>query len=89
MDLMRQSFAITLVFLLLWVCLWWLKRRGIATLGGRLRQPDGRRDLELLQRLNLTPQHSLQLVRIKDRSLLVAVHPAGVTVLRETESDSK
>ena len=30
------------------------------------------------ERLVLTPQHSLHLVRIGDRSLLIATHPQGV-----------
>ena len=34
-----------------------------------------------MERLALTPQHSLHLVRIGDRGLLVAAHAAGCTLI--------
>lgn len=84
MSLIQQSAAITFVLVLLWAALWWLKRTGTVT--GRLRLHDVKREMEIVERLALTPQHSLHLVRMKERSLLVAVHPGGVTVIRKMES---
>jgi flagellar biogenesis protein FliO len=84
MSLMQQSGAITFVLVLLWLGLWWLKRKGSVT--GRLRLREPEREMEVVQRLTLSPQHSLHLVRMKERSLLVAVHPGGLSVLREMES---
>jgi flagellar biogenesis protein FliO len=56
---------------------------------GRLRIKDTQRDMEVLQRLSLTPQHSLQLIRVRERRLLVAIHPGGLAVICEMEaSDS-
>ncbi len=84
MTLIEQSAAITFVLVLLWVVLFWLKRNGLA--GGRLRVQIGPREMEMIQRLALTPQHSLHLVRLKGSNLLLAVYPGGVTVIREMES---
>ncbi len=90
MDLIQQSFGITLVFLALWLTLWWLKRRGFASLGTRLKYSDQKREMETIERLALTPQHSVQLIRVQNRVLLLGLHPAGLTVLSEScIADSK
>jgi flagellar biogenesis protein FliO len=82
-DLVRQSCAIAIVFLLLWLALRWLKSRGYATVQTRLRRPEQPREVELLERLVLTPQHSVQLLRFRQQLLLVGLHPAGFAVLSE------
>jgi flagellar biogenesis protein FliO len=84
MSLMQQSAAITFVLVLLWVALWWLKRKGAVT--GRLRLNDAMREMEIVQRMALTPHHSLHLIRMKERTLLIAVHPGGLSVIRDLES---
>jgi flagellar biosynthetic protein FliO len=78
MDLARQSLAITFVLGLLWAALWLLKRRGVVP--GRGRRSSGG-SLESCGRLSLTAQHSIHLVRIGDRNLVLAVHPGGITFL--------
>lgn len=80
MDIVRQSLAITFVFAMLWLALWLLRRRGALRIGF----PKGRRDASLLEsraKVTLSSQHSVHLVRIGQRELVVAVHPAGVTLL--------
>jgi len=79
-EIARQIFSVLLVFALLGVGLWAL-RKGSFRLS--LARPSrGRtRSLETLERLALTPQHSLHLVRIGGRELLVATHPQGCTLL--------
>ena len=42
--------------------------------------------LELLERLSLTPQHQLHLLRINGRTLLLATYPQGVEVVDTTGS---
>jgi flagellar biogenesis protein FliO len=37
--------------------------------------------MERIERLMLSPQHSLHLVRVAGRALLVGVSPAGIQVL--------
>ena len=45
---------------------------------GRAAKP---RSMEVLERLSLTPQHSLHLLRVGDRQLVVATYPQGCSVL--------
>jgi flagellar biosynthetic protein FliO len=78
MDLARQSLAITFVLGLLWAALWLLKRRGTIRVRGN---PSSRGSLESCGKLFLTAQHSIHLVRIGDRNLVLAVHPGGITFL--------
>jgi len=79
MDVMGQMAAVAAVLGLLGGALWWLRRRGIATLAiGRKRS---RRKLELVERLPLSPQHSLHLVRLGETMLLVAASPGGCRLI--------
>ena len=78
MDVIRQSLALTFVFLLLWAALWYLrKRRGIAFSTGRAHKGL----LESRGKLALSAQHAVHLVRVGDRDLVLAVHPSGITLL--------
>ena len=80
MDIVRQSLAITFVFALLSAALWCLRKRGNIRAGfPRARAAHG--VLESRGKLALGPQHSIHVVRIGERDMVVAVHPAGVTVL--------
>ncbi|MCS6953081.1 MAG: flagellar biosynthetic protein FliO [Bryobacterales bacterium] len=54
------------------------RRDGRGSLTGAAR---GERQLERLERLPLSPQHSLYLVRVAGRALLLGVSPAGIQVL--------
>lgn len=73
--------AIAGVFLLLGAVLWSLRRKNAAIFPLFKNAPYARRALETAGRLALTPQHSLHLVRMGDRALLVAVHSTGCTLL--------
>jgi flagellar biogenesis protein FliO len=83
MDIARQVSAVMLVFALLGAAVWTLRR------GGRLRLPAGMRTtgrgraLESVERLALTPQHSLHLVKIGGREVVVATYPQGCALLTE------
>lgn len=78
MDIVRQSLAITFVFALLWGALWVLRKKGAAVLPARR----GERGLiESRARMTLSAQHSVHVVRIGDRELVLGVHPSGVTLL--------
>ena len=39
------------------------------------------RALETIERLPLTPQHTLHVLRLREREILVATHPHGCTLL--------
>ncbi len=44
------------------------------------------KQLELLDRLPLTPQHSLHFVRVSETTYLIATHAGGATMLPVSES---
>jgi flagellar biogenesis protein FliO len=89
----RQLFSVLAVFALLGAALWVLRRRGgirpRSSIAGSLRLPFfGRqtgpgKSLVSLQRLALTPQHSLHLVQINGRVMVVTTHPQGCALLCE------
>lgn len=81
MELIRQVLAVTGVLMLLAASLYVLRRKGVARYALRLPRAAGGRNLEAVERLSLGPQHSLHLVRLAGRGLLVGVSPAGCTVL--------
>jgi len=81
MELIRQISAIALVFALLGLTVWSLRRKGMLRLGVASRSKRGLQGLEIVGRLALSPHHSLQLVRVADRVLLIALHATGCTLL--------
>jgi len=98
-SITRQLLAILLVFGLLGFTLWKLRRGGnpAALLGSwqkltpwRRTAPWGSnkvRAMESLERLSLTPQHALHLVRVQGREIVVATHPQGCTLLLNNPSE--
>jgi len=81
MEILRQLISVALVFGLLALTLWWLKRRNQIRipLGGH--RGRGRGMLEKLERLSLSPQHTLHLVRVGDKTVLLMIHASGCTLL--------
>lgn len=80
MQLGQQIVAVMAVLGLLLLLLTILRRKGFS------RFPIGRagaatRRLELLERAPLTAQHSVHLIRLADRLLLVGVSPSGCHLL--------
>jgi flagellar biogenesis protein FliO len=86
MEVIQQMAAVGLVLLLLGASLWVLRRRGIAgiVLAGR----PAKRRLECLERMALGPQHTLHLVRIDGRELLVAASPSGCALLERHAAEA-
>ncbi len=78
MEAMREALAAGVVLLLLAGCIWWLRRSGLARFAGG-RGPA--RLLRVIERAALSPQSSVHLVRLSERGFLIAVSPAGCTVL--------
>jgi len=83
MDVLRQVFSVLLVFSLLGATLWALRRGGRISFQGfaRKRILGNTRSMVAVERLALTHQHTLHLVRINGREVLVATHPQGCTVV--------
>ena len=83
MEGFQQMAAVIAVLGLLGISLWWLRRRGLAVvLPARRSAP---RRLETLERLPLGPQHTLYLVRLGGRVLLVAASPAGCALVHSMD----
>ena len=77
----QQILAVLFVLGLLGGTLFWLRSKGLARFAATgLRRSSGRR-MQSLERLPLTAQHSLHLVSVSGRVLLIAVSPGGCTVL--------
>lgn len=79
MEWLRALASIALVLGLAMALRWWAARVRAPRLAGRRR--GAARRLEALDRLALTAQHTLHLVRVGDRALLISVHPAGCSLL--------
>ncbi len=84
MDFPPQLVGVLAVFALLGLTLWWLKKKGAIQVAGflpaRLTNRGTRGGEKLLQRvdgLQLTPTHSLALVRMADRAILIGLSPGG------------
>jgi flagellar biogenesis protein FliO len=80
MQLTEQIAMVLLVFMLLGALLWFARRRGMASFPLGSRKSSGRR-LEVLERVPLTAQHALHLVRVSDRTVLIATAPSSCTLL--------
>ena len=83
MEMMQQFMVVIAVFGLLGAALWWLRRRGYATVTGMpglsKRRQSG--SMQAVERLTLTPTHTLHLVRAGDRAILLACSQAGCQVV--------
>lgn len=69
------------VLALLVSALWWLRRKSLVRVGVRGKRKHKQAKLESVERLRLSSQHTLHLVRAADRALIVAVHASGCSLL--------
>ncbi len=86
METTEQLLAVMVVLGLLGGSLWLLKRKGWVRTSLRRPARPGQLRLEVIDRLALTPQHSLHLVRLADRTLLVGLSPQGCNLLESGPS---
>lgn len=82
MEIVRQVLAVLLVLGALAFALWALRRNGRASWSGIGRKEPGR--LAALDRVTLSPHHTLHLVRFGGRVLLVAAHAGGCTLIESS-----
>ena len=86
MELIRQISGALLVLGLLAGTLLVLQRQGRASFHGfRPNRAAGPKRLEVIERVPLSAQHSLQLVRCDNRTLLLSLHPGGCNLLLTTD----
>jgi flagellar biogenesis protein FliO len=94
-DVPRDIFSVVLVLVLLGATLWALRRGARSNVPAHLARWRGRpapgnaKSIETIQRIALTPQHSLHIVRVHGRELIVATHPQGCALLLETSGGSQ
>src|SRR5215475_1608198 len=87
MDVIRQMAAAGAVLTGFAAVLWVLRRVGILRGRGwaKFATPRRPRSLETIERLPLTAQHTLHLVRLGERALLLAATPAGCTLVHTVD----
>jgi len=81
MEAIQQTLVVVFVLGLLGATLYWLRSKGLARFNGKGIGRSGGRRMQTIERLVLTPQHSLHLVNVGGRILLVAVSPGGCSLL--------
>jgi flagellar biosynthetic protein FliO len=81
MEMFQQLAIVAVILAVLCGGMWILKRKGWAQTTMRRSRADGQPRLEVIDRLTLTPHHSLHLVRLADRTLLVGISPNGCNLL--------
>ncbi len=86
MEILEQITMIFIVFVLLGGMLWYLRHKGMASFRFTSKNAGSGRQLELIERLPLTPSHSVHLIRVANRTLLIGVAPNGCTLLERSES---
>jgi flagellar biogenesis protein FliO len=91
LELLPPSVAILFVFALLGLTLWWLKRKGVVKMAAFLppqftaRRPKGEaRLLERVDSLQLSPTHSVSLIRMADRAILIGISPGGFCLVESS-----
>jgi flagellar biogenesis protein FliO len=81
MEAVQQLLGVLLVLGLLAASLWWLRRRGLAYFPGLPARRSGPSRMEHLERLALSPTQTLHLVRIDNRTVVIAASPGGCQVI--------
>jgi flagellar biogenesis protein FliO len=93
--MLQQFLAVFLVLALLLAALWLVRRKGLAgmSLAGmslNLARPSARkRRMQVVERVPLTAQHSLHLVSVSGRMIVVGVSPGGCSRLASWPSDAQ
>lgn len=83
MELFQQLAAVCFVLALVGLAAYWLKRGAPGAILISHRRGASAKRLELIQRIPLTAQHHLCLVRLDGKEWLVGVYPNGMTALSE------
>ncbi len=83
MPALEQFGPVLAVFLLLGATLWFLKGRGMVRFQEMVRPRAADKRIEVVERCSLTPQHSVHLVRVAGRMLLIGVAPNNCQLLSD------
>jgi flagellar biogenesis protein FliO len=81
MEMIQPLLAVVLVVALLCGSLYFLRLRGAAAFRLPRISSGGLRKLEVLERVSLGPHHALHVVRVGDRSIVLATAPSSCQVV--------
>jgi flagellar biogenesis protein FliO len=81
MEWIQQALTVFFVLALLGGTLYWLRSKGLAQFAVKGAARGNSRRMQSIERLSLTPQHSLHLVSVGEKVVLIAVSPGGCSVL--------
>jgi len=84
----QQFIAVFIVLVSLWGAVLFLKRKGFAVANAQRRIRKQPVFIEQLDRIRLTPQHSIHVLQVGEQRVVVAVHAQGVTVLSKTRKQT-
>lgn len=87
MESIQQALTVVAVLAVLACTLYWLRARGMAQFSMPGFRSGAPRRMQSVERLPLTPQHSLHLIRVGGRELLVAVFPGGCSIMDGSKWD--
>jgi flagellar biogenesis protein FliO len=82
MELLQQLAAVCFVLALLGAAVWFLKGKQMLVPGR-----SGSKQMEVVERVSLGPQHTLSLVRVNGVMMLIGTGP-GVCEIRDVEVSS-
>jgi flagellar biogenesis protein FliO len=83
MEFFQQGVALVVVFGLLGTALWFVKRRQNPSLRVR-----GERRMQVLERVALTSQHTLCLVKVDGRLIVIGTAPSSCQAIQTVEDPS-
>jgi flagellar biosynthetic protein FliO len=82
-DLVQPLGAVVLVLGLLGATLYFLRRNGVASFSGgaAFRSQSKERQMRVVERMALGPQHTLHLVRVGERMILISTAPGSCQLI--------
>ena len=81
MEEIQQAVVVIAVLMAMGIALYVLRSKGMVKFALKRIGNSNARRLQSIERLPLTAQHSLHLVRVAGRVILIAVSPGGCSVL--------
>jgi flagellar biogenesis protein FliO len=83
MEIVQQGLSLLAVFGLLGGALWFVKTRQNPLL--RMSLQRGERRIQVLERVALTPQHTLCLVKVGERLVMIGTAPSSCQLMETIE----
>lgn len=89
MITVEQIGAILLVFVLLFGLMWIVRRKELVASASSLFASRAGGRMKVVQRIGLTPQHSVFLLEIESRTVVLATYTGGCSVLASSDGDKR